>query len=134
VAAGGFGPVLGGEIEFAYANDFFGDIPDVSTSVLTLMGNVMIGPRLGFLRPYGLIGLGLIKTNVDFPTGIFDTDNNQLGWNLGGGLVVFLTRNIGVRGDLRYFHAFDNLEILGFSLSDTKLDYGRAAGGVVFSF
>ena len=39
VSAGSLGSILGSELEFAYAKNFFGDIPGVSSSVLTLMGN-----------------------------------------------------------------------------------------------
>lgn len=133
VSIGSFGALLGGEIELAYANDFFGDIPGVSSSVLTLMGNVMVAPALGFVRPYGLIGIGLIKSNVEFPD-LFESDNNQFGWDIGGGLIVLFTEHVGVRGDIRYFHAFEDIEVLGISLGETKLDFGRAAGALVFSF
>ena len=47
---------------------------------------------------------------------------------------MFLGSHIGVRGDIRYFHAFQDLEILGLSLGETTLDFGRAAAGVVFRF
>src|SRR5688572_11143191 len=45
VAVGSLGNVIGTELEFAYARDFFGETPGVSSSVLTLMGNVMLAPR-----------------------------------------------------------------------------------------
>jgi opacity protein-like surface antigen len=135
VAAGALGRVLGAELEFAYANDFFGDIPGVSSSVLTLMGNVMLSPRFGPVQPYGLVGLGLIKSHVEISAAsLLDSDNNDFGWDIGGGLIVFLGRHVGVRGDIRYFHAFQDIEILGLSLDQTKLDFGRAAAGVVFRF
>jgi opacity protein-like surface antigen len=135
VSAGKLGSVVGAEVEFAYAKNFFGDIPNVSNSVLTLMGNFMLSPRFGIIQPYGLAGLGLIKTHVEFTTSsLLDTDNNHFGWDIGGGLIVFPARHIGVRGDIRYFHAFQNLEVLGISLGETKLDFGRAAAGVVFRF
>lgn len=135
VAVGSLGSVLGAELEFAYAKDFFGDIPGIDSSVLTLMGNVMLSPRFGIVQPYGLVGLGLIKSHIEFSaSSLLDSDNNDFGWDLGGGLIVFLGRHVGVRGDIRYFHAFQDLEILGISLGETKLDFGRAAAGVVFRF
>jgi len=135
VSAGTLGSVLGAELEFAYAKDFFGNIPGVSSSVLTLMGNVMLSPRFGIVQPYGLIGLGLIKSHVEFSSAsLLNSDNNDFGWDLGGGLIVFVAPHVGVRGDIRYFHAFQNLQVLGISLGETKLDFGRAAAGVVFRF
>jgi opacity protein-like surface antigen len=135
VSVGSLGNVLGSELEFAYARDFFGDIPNASSSVLTLMGNVMLAPRFGVAQPYALIGLGLIKTHVEFSIpSVLESDNNHFGWDVGGGLIIDLGRRVGVRGDLRYFHAFQDLELLGISLGDTKLDFGRAAAGLVLRF
>jgi hypothetical protein len=134
VALGVMGPVLGFEEELAYSKDFFGEAPGFSSSVLTLMSNLMVIPDLGPIRPYGLVGLGLIKTHVELtPASVFTTDNNSLGWDIGGGVAI-LGEHVGVRGDIRYFHSFEDLEILGFSLGDTKLDFGRASGAVVFRF
>jgi opacity protein-like surface antigen len=135
VAVGSLGSILGSELELAYAKNFFGEIPGVSSSVLTLMGNVMVAPRFGPAQPYWLIGLGLMKTNVDFSTAsLLDSDKNHFAWDTGGGLIVLLGPHVGVRGELRYFHAFQDLDILGITLANEKLDYGRAAAGVVFRF
>lgn len=135
VSVGSLGNVIGTEFEFAYARDFFGDIPNASSSVLTLMGNVMLVPRFGVAQPYGLVGLGLIKTHVEFSAvSLLESDNTHFGWDIGGGLIVFFGRHVGARGDIRYFHAFQELEILGISLDETKLDFGRAAAGLVFRF
>jgi hypothetical protein len=47
---------------------------------------------------------------------------------------VFFGQHFGVRGDIRYFHAFQDFDVLGIALGTTKLDFGRAAAGVVFRF
>jgi opacity protein-like surface antigen len=133
VSVGRLGSVLGTDLEFAYAKNFFGEIPGVESSVLTLMGNFMVAPRFGPAQPYWLIGLGLMKTNVDSSTSsLLDSGKNHFAWDTGGGLIVFFSRHVGVRGEIRYFHAFQDLEILGIGLSNTKLNYGRAAAGIVF--
>jgi len=135
VSFGAMGNVLGFEEEVAYAPNFFGNAPGLSSSVLTLMSNVMLVPKLGPVRPYVLAGIGLIKTHVDLTTAsVFTTNNNQLGWDVGGGLIGFFGDHVGVRGDLRYFHAFQDLTVLGLTLSDLKLDYGRASAGVIVKF
>ena len=86
------------------------------------------------MRPYALIGVGQIKARVEsLLTGQENTDNH-FGWSVGWGLLVFPSRHIGVRGELRYFHAFQDLELVGVSLADGKLDFSRAAAGVVFRF
>ena len=135
VSFGSLGRVLGAELEIAHASDFFGKTPSVSSSVLTVMGNAMLAPKFGPAQPYVLMGLGLLKTNVDFTAaGLLSTDNNHLGWDVGGGVIGFVNRHVGVRGDIRYFHAFQDLQILSLPIADAKLDFGRASGGLVFKF
>jgi opacity protein-like surface antigen len=135
VSFGTMGNVLGFEEEVAYAPDFFGNAPGLSSSVLTLMSNVMLVPNLGPVRPYVLAGIGLIKTHVELtPASVFTTDDNNLGWDIGGGLILLVGEHVGVRGDLRYFHAFQDLDVLGFTLGNSKLNYGRASAGVVLKF
>lgn len=135
VAIGRLGSVLGFETEFGYAKNFFGDAPAFESSVLTVMGNLMIVPDLGPVRPYALAGIGIMKTRVEFtPDSLLTSGNTDLGWDLGGGVFVFFGNHVGVRGDIRYFHSFEDLEILGLPLSDTKLDFGRASGALVLKF
>lgn len=136
ISAGALGPIFGGELEFTYLPNFFGDIPLVSNSVLTLMGNVMLAPRFGPVQPYGTAGLGLIKTHAELDLAeITETDNNHFGWNAGGGLFIFFGDHFGIRGDIRYYHSFQKAEILGFDFGEEiSLDYGRASAGAVFRF
>ena len=134
VSIGSLRNVFGSELEIAYAKNFFGGVPDMSSSVRTVMGNMLLAPQFGPVRPYALIGLGQIKARAEFlPTAQESTDNH-FGWNVGGGLMIFPSRHVGVRGEIRYFHAFQDLELPGISLADRKLDFGRAAAGVVFRF
>jgi len=135
VAFGSLGSVFGVEAEFAYAPDFFGETPGVSSSVLSFMGNVMLAPKFGPLQPYGLAGLGLLKTHTELTAAaLLESNNNHFGWDVGGGIMLFAGDHLGVRGDVRYFHAFQDLEILGFPIADAKLDYGRASAALVLKF
>src|SRR6185369_13071216 len=86
VSVGSLGTAVGSELEFAYAKNFFGDIPGVSSSVLTVMGNVMLAPRFGPVQPYWLIGLGLMKTHVDFSATTIENSDNHFAWDTAGGL------------------------------------------------
>ena len=136
VGVGALGPIFGGELEFAFVPNFFGEASGSDSSVFTLMGNFMLAPRFGPVQPYGTIGLGLIKTHAELTlSGLVqsDEDNNDLGWNVGGGMFIFFGDHFGIRGDIRYFHAFSALEILGIN-SDTKLDYGRFSGALAVKF
>ena len=136
VGFGRMGNVIGFEQEFAYARSFFGEAPGYESSVLTVMSNFMVVPNLGPVRPFGVIGIGLIKSEVEFtPESLLDSDHNHFGWNIGGGLIVFFGDHFGIRGDIRYFHSFQDLEIAGFPVFDgEKLDFGRAGGALVFKF
>ena len=131
IGGGGF---IAFEEELAYARNFFGETPGTSSSVLTLMSNIMVAPRIGPVRPYVLVGAGLIKSHVEASLGsLVTSDNNSFGWNTGGGLMLMFG-HVGVRGDVRYFHGFQDMEVLGLPLNGVKLDFGRIAAGVVFQF
>lgn len=135
VGAGVLGRIIGVEGELAYAPDFFGKASGFSSSVVTAMGNLMLVPKVGPVHPYVLVGVGLIKTHVELTTAsLLTTDNSAFGWNVGGGVIAFVSGHFGLRADLRYFHAFQDLTVLGFGLDNTKLDYGRASAGVVLKF
>jgi opacity protein-like surface antigen len=134
---GALGSLVGFEAEFAYTKDFFGSTSNQSSTVITLMGNFMVAPKFGPIQPYGLAGIGLIRTSVE---NAGTSDENQIGWDIGGGLMVFFSQHVGVRGEVRYYHSFQVLKLLnlptipGLNTDDNKLDYGRAAVGVVFKF
>ena len=138
VALGVMGGFFGFELDFGYTPDFFGESSEQSSNVLTLMGNFLIGPKIGPVQPYGLAGLGLIKSNFEFTdfslADELDFDNNKFGYDLGGGVMIFFGEHIGIRGDVRYFHSFQKLELIGISIDETKLDFGRGSAGVVFKF
>jgi len=136
VGLGVAGDVLGFEEEFAYAKDFFGSAPGMSSSVLTLMTNALLIPNVGPIRPYALLGVGLIKTHVEFtPSSVLTSTNNNFGWNIGGGVMVAMAPHVGLRGDIRYFHAFqDNTTVLGIPIAGDKFDFGRASGALVLRF
>ena len=103
--------------------------------VVSAMGNVMLAPHIGPVRPYVLTGLGLMKTHVDLsPSNLLSTGHNGLAWDTGGGLMVNVAPHVAVRGDVRYFHAFSDLTVGPLALQNVKLDFGRAAGGLVLSF
>ena len=130
------GDVFGFEEEFAYAKDFFGTAPGLSSSVVTVMSNAMFIPKVGPVRPYFLAGLGLIKTHVESldPANLFTSENNNFGWDVGGGVMITVAPHIAVRGDLRYFHSFQDLTVVLVTLTGEKLDFGRASAAVVFRF
>jgi len=135
VAVGALGGLFGFELDFGYAPNFFGESTQQNSNVLTLMGNVMLAPKIGPVQPYALAGLGLMKSDFEFSAfPALNSDNNKFGYDLGGGMMIFFGDHIGIRGDVRYFHSFQKLELIGISIDETKLDFGRGSAGVVFKF
>jgi hypothetical protein len=70
ISVGGMGAgIIGGEVDFGYRPRFFGDPTKWgNNTVMTLMGNVMvgIGTQSGAgIRPYVTGGLGLLHTQID---------------------------------------------------------------------
>jgi opacity protein-like surface antigen len=131
---GALGPVVGFELELTYAGEFTGDRPN-PTSVTTVMGNFLVSPRITIFQPYGLIGIGTIRTKAEGIVAAPDA-KNQVGWTIGGGLILFVQEHVGLKGDLRYYHSFEALDLLGIDLArdQNKIDFGRAGFGVVFKF
>jgi len=137
VAIGTLGSILGFEEEFGYAKNFFGESPAFSSSVLTVMSNLMIVPAIGPVHPYVLGGMGLIKTHIDLTVpSVFTTNNNNFGWDLGGGVILLFGGHLGVRGDIRHFHAFQNLTVpvANFTINGEKVNFARASAGLVVKF
>lgn len=106
---------------------------DLNTDAWSFMGNVMVPLRAkrAKWRPYGTAGFGAIHPWVEGPGDRFDVGQDNLALNVGGGVTYSVKGRVGLRGDLRYFHAFvdeDKLEGGYFR------DYGflRATFGVTF--
>ena len=47
---------------------------------------------------------------------------------------MILFGHVGVRGDIRRFQSLQDVEVLGFTLSDSKIKFGRYTGALVFVF
>lgn len=135
IALGALGSVFGFETEFTYESNFAGSTTSQETSVLTVMGDIMLAPKITVVQPYGLVGVGLIRTAFTPRLGTEESDNS-LGWNVGGGLIIYFSRHFGLKGDVRYFHAFETLNLLGFDLArdQNKIDFGRVGLGAVIKF
>ena len=133
--------VFGVELDFGYAPNFFEqqNTSEIDGNVTTLMGNLILGIPIGGqtgggVRPYVSGGVGLIKSRLDDVEDFFDIDESSFGINAGGGLMIFFTDNVGIRGDLRYFRSFKNIDENDLNLSLGGFDFWRASAGVSFRF
>lgn len=138
---------IGFEFDFGYAPNFFETIVDADddftfaddSNVTTLMGNVIIGAPIGGqsgagIRPFGVAGLGLIRTQVTAADDFFDVDGNDWGFNVGAGIIGFVSDTIGIRGDVRYFRSFEGDDEEDFDFALSEFDFWRATVGVTFRF
>lgn len=132
VSIGKTGGIFGFEEDISYAPSFFGQTAGGDNAVLTVMSNLLISVPAGPVQPYALIGIGLIRPHVKLDATSLVTDKNALGYDIGGGVNLFLAPHLGVRGDLRHLHTFQDVTLLVFS--GAKLDFWRASAGVTFKF
>ena len=137
---------LGFEVDFGYSPNFFEETTGDTnfgysdSNVTTLMGNVIVGVPLGGthgfgVRPYASGGIGLIRSSVDDVDDFFDISSNDLGVNAGGGVHLFFTDKVGIRGDVRYFRALNDDSPdndVDFSLG--SFNFWRSTVGVSFRF
>lgn len=145
-SVGYFGGLLGFEFDFQLFKHFFKDadvaslLPDprldLDTDARSFMGNLVVPIRIQGatnLRPYGTAGIGVIRAVFDTSYDLADTDQNNLGFNVGGGVMYSLNDRVGLRGDLRYLRALvdEDKHEGGFFR-----DYGlwRATVGVTLGF
>jgi opacity protein-like surface antigen len=133
VGLGASSGIFGFEEEFAYAPNFFGAAPGTDNAVLTLMSNLLVVIPAGPVRPYGLVGLGLVRPHARLSPSSIASDQNTLGWDIGGGVNVFFTHAVGVRGDVRHIRTLQDVT-LGGLFTNAPLDFWRASAGVTLRF
>jgi hypothetical protein len=132
--AGGW---FGAETEYGYVKDFFGstnaNIGLTHNKVQSFSGNMLLGVPLGPVRPYAAAGLSLLGANLTGAASGAGLDSTTGGYNVGGGLFIWLGGHFGLRGDYRYFHTFGEVGN-GASVGVGKLDFSRAIGGLTLKF
>jgi hypothetical protein len=137
---------LGFELDVMYAPSFFGNQgPYGENSVTAGMANIVVagggsgrygfGRRRTVVRPYVSGGVGVMHEVVTTPDAANRISNNDLGLNLGAGVMAFTSRSVGVRGDVRYFRDLIDTQ----SGNTTNIDFGsfhfwRASIGVIVAF
>jgi opacity protein-like surface antigen len=140
--------VFGLEVDYHLAPNFYqitgGDedieLLDLDSSVQTFMGNVILGVPLGGtsgfgVRPYAAGGIGLMRASLNSAGDLFDNlSNNELGFNVGGGVHLFFSDSVGIRGDVRYFRGLQGGDDEGEDLDLEDFDFWRTTVGVTFRF
>jgi opacity protein-like surface antigen len=109
--------------------------------VLTATGNVLFGIPLGGqrgvgVRPYVLAGAGVVRTKVDVLGDVLSLNNSRAAWDFGGGVMLFFGDNIGLRGDVRYFRTFGDVDfdLIDLLVRRERLDFARGSAGLILRF
>ena len=131
------GGVIGLEGDISYSPDFYGKSDIGGSSTLSFMGNLLVGVPFGGqkgfgVKPYVLRGLGVIRSSVESLE-----EQNDFGWDFGGGVMVFFADHVGVRGEVRYFRTFKDVDFLGLNIGNETIgavDYTRGSVGFIYRF
>ena len=97
---------IGAEIEFSETRDFFETPEGVSHGkVVSLMPALFVQVPVGPVRPYGIFGFGFLRQRTSESEGglLSNVTNDDVGYSVGGGVIVKFAPHAGVRADLRHF-------------------------------
>src|SRR4029453_2401982 len=143
VAFGKLGKVVGLETEVTYHPEIVDNAANAlaKSRVLTLSENLVVGPTIGHVKQYGVIGAGDLHLNATSVASVAvpnpeSFSNNYFTINFGGGVAYFFNKRVGARGDLRYFRAYglnlNDLETSGLTFN--RFNFWRAGVGATFGF
>lgn len=134
------GGVFGFEGDVGYSPDFYGKSDVGGSSLLSLMGNVLVGVPFGGqqgfgVRPYGLVGIGVLRSDLTSLDEVIGFEGSEIAWDFGGGVMIFFGAHVGIRGDLRYFRTFGDVDFGPIDVDDSDaVDYTRGSIGLVLRF
>ena len=110
------------------------------SNLTTVMGNLLIGVPIGGqhgvgFRPYAVGGVGIVKSDIGSSGDLFNVDSTDWGFNVGAGAMFFFSDNVGIRGDVRYFRSFEDVEpIDDFNIGFANFRFWRGTLGVTIRF
>jgi hypothetical protein len=142
------GGVFGVEADVGYTPRFVGVDVDligipitvaqnrVTTAMMNLTVGLPIQGRSGIgVRPYAVGGLGLVRQQIDLVGGLASYSTNDLGYDVGGGVVLFLGRHVGLRGDVRHFRTTGGIGVNDLiDLEPGPFNFTRTSVGVTLRY
>ena len=131
VSVGAMGISVGFEEDLSYTKNFFGVMPNLraENSVFSAMSDLLFLGAPGRIRSYIVSGVGLVRVRESRNQA--SVDSSVIGYDLGGGVNGFFTKHVGIRGDVRHFHTFQDVNVL---LVSGKLSFWRASLGLALKF
>jgi opacity protein-like surface antigen len=111
----------------------------INRRVTTFMGNAIYGLPSGNMRlkPFVIGGLGLFRPHVTEAGELTSIEGDWFGFNVGGGVAALLSKQVGVRGDLRYVRGtHDAEEQVNLLATDDVSSFGfwRLSAGLIVRF
>lgn len=110
----------------------------LSSRVTTFSGSALLAAPLSVtresLRPYLVLGLGLMQARSSHAAGLLPVNENLLAVNVGVGATGFLTDRTGLRFDLRHFKGLGAAEMPLARGASSRLSFWRFSLGVVVRY
>ena len=136
------GGIFGLEADVGHTPGFFeGNDPlglVLTSRVTTLTGSVILAVPLSVtresLRPYLVIGAGLMQARSKHAAGLFPVDRNLLGINIGAGAIGMVTPRTGLRFDARYIKAASGADGPFARAGLSRLSFWRGTAGIVLRY
>lgn len=134
--------VLGVEADIGHTPHFFErgqrTALVLSSTVSTATGNVVLAVPLSVtresLRPYLVGGIGVMHASSSDLVDIFSFDSNLLALDIGGGAIGMLSKNSGLRFDVRQFRNLTPDRGTTTTAGSTRLSFWRASIGIVIRY
>ncbi len=134
------GAIVGveGSVEYRAGQEYGFSDYTVTTSFVPVTASLLIfAPLSESLAPYGVAGLGAYYTNYSYSEaaealGFKDSSEFNLGYHLGFGLEIPLSRNVALNADYRYL--FLNPGNNDESLMDADFNGNVITAGLMFYF
>lgn len=134
--------ILGLEADIGHTPGFFeGNDPlglVLTSRVTTLTGSVILAVPLSVtresLRPYLVIGTGLMQARSKHAAGLFPVDRNLLGVTIGAGAIGMVSPRTGLRFDVRYLKAASGADGPFARAGLSRLSFWRGTAGVVLRY
>jgi len=130
--------IVGVEAEGMWAPSFFTghELVDSSRVMGASVSAVFMIPRrlLSSVRPYAVIGVGLMRAASADVRHVFDFDSTLPAFDAGAGILVPISRRFGMRGDMRFIRTSNSSGDGALGSGEGFLSMWRTAAGVSWSF